>query len=134
MGQEREKEALQRRLEVARQEATFEVHLRKVFGERHAEFSKALRDNLRELWRLALHTDVPTARETGARETGIREEQGSPAARSRPPYAATVGKWVPEHGPAAQRDVTCPPCPSCGGRGLGDYPFACNACGGSGNA
>ena len=134
---------LERRLNVARTEALFERHLNKVFGEGHAKFTPQLREHLRQLWRLALDSEPPVEREMTVREEDelikrieFAKLQGIPVSRAHErtqAYPSTVGTWQPEAGPAIGRDTSKPPCPTCGGRGLGDYPYACNRCGGSGN-
>ena len=109
-----------------RYEQLFQEHLKEAFGDRKDEFTVQLTDRLRKLWMLGVKTSRPedmTPREEDVFLTGVVKKQ----------YPATVGKWVPEWTASERRDRSRPPCPSCGGRGVGDYPFPCNTCGGSGN-
>ena len=138
---------LPRRLDVARTEVLFQGHLRDVFGDRHAEFSAHLRGRLRELWRRALETSMPTVREMTAREEEqllsknpvVFAHQAAGAMRqaiktvenssgSYPPTTADAGC-----GPSFGRDTRLPPCPHCGGGGGGLDGFRCLHCHGSGN-
>jgi len=108
-------------------EKLFQEHLQEAFGDRREEFSAILTDHLRRLWLLGVKTRAPedmTAREEDAFITGAEDKI----------YPATVGKCSPDWGASDERNRKRPPCPSCGGRGLGDYPYPCNTCGGTGNA
>lgn len=109
-----------------RYEELFEQHMKESFGDRREDFTVNLTNHLRKLWMLGLKTPRPedmTVREEDAFITGVKNKL----------YPATVGKCSPDWGASDERDRTRPPCPSCGGRGLGDYPYPCNTCGGSGN-
>jgi len=121
---------LEGRLFQAREEALFHKHLRQVFGDRHVEFSADLRVMLRELWTLGRVT-----KESGLVAGDMHKIYTTPRKRltRKQTYPATVGVMSPEWPAASKRDTTRPACPSCGGRGVGDYPHACNTCGGTGN-
>lgn len=129
---------LKTRLSQAREEMLFKEHLQQIFGQRHTEFSSTLRDSLRELWKLAKSSaDGTRAHRQQKKFKEALEEQDQTKQRvmQRPTlYPAKTGKWTPEVPAASDRDRTKPPCSSCGGRGMGDYPYPCDTCGGSGNA
>jgi hypothetical protein len=104
----------------------FEAHLEEAFGEKHKEFTVLLRNRLRKFWLLALKTrtgDDMTGHDEDAFLHGVVQKS----------YPATVGTMSPEWGPSSRRDTSRPACRGCGGRGLGDYPYECTVCGGSGN-
>jgi len=154
-----EKAGLERRLARARSEKAFEDCLRHVFGERHADFSSRLRRDLFTLWETGLalgplHCRAykgspgpggfgrfpPELSYDSPPDSPEVSEPSEPQAKAKLAldpkpklYPATVGKWEPEWGASSERNCTRPPCPSCGGRGLGDYPFPCDTCGGTGN-
>jgi hypothetical protein len=146
---------LKQRLLRAKSEHAFEQCLGHVFGERHAQFSPQLRRDLFTLWELGLALGPPHCREYEGsngpggfgrfppelifdRESAESNPAGVPVTRAREntqTYPAKVGSWSPECPASSERNTTRPACPSCGGgRGMGDYPFPCDTCGGSGNA
>jgi len=105
---------------------TFEAHLQEAFGEKRKEFTVRLTNQLRVLWLLALKTRI------GDDLTGHDEEKFLHGVVQKI-YPATVGKTPPGFGSSSRRDRSRPACRGCGGTGLGDYPFECTNCGGSGN-
>lgn len=108
-------------------EKLFQEHLQEAFGDRREDFTVMLTNQLRQLWLLGLKTRLPedmTPRDEDEFLTGVTGKL----------YPETVGKWSPEWPASSDRDRKRPACPSCGGRGLGDYPYPCTTCGGSGNA
>lgn len=105
----------------------FDEHMQEAFGDRRQEFTVQLTNQLRKLWLMALQTrageDV-TARDEEAFLTGVYGRT----------YPAVADGMAPKLPASSDRDTRRPMCGGCGGTGMGDYPYACNTCGGTGNS
>ena len=101
----------------------FDEHLLEAFGERHDEFTVALKKRLRALWMLALKTRTGDDMTIGEFLNGVYGRE----------YPAVAKGFVPKMDAATDRDRRRPFCKGCSGTGVGDYPYPCNTCGGSGN-
>jgi len=129
-----------------RADTLFEQHMVEVFGDRAGDFSESLRANLRGLWeRGAVAGLRGVVQERGpeppSRDDEMRQSeqmiQRLPEQEVRTDderYPAVAKGMQPPGFPSGQRDTRVPMCGSCGGTGMGDYPFECNSCGGTGNA
>jgi hypothetical protein len=119
------------RLAETRKERLFEQHLREVFGERHAEFSRMLRHDLRRLWELGRGT-AHLRNEYGQFGVSLPEDfKTSPTFK----YAAIPNQYS-NATPSGYRDTSRPACAYCEGTGLKDAPLPheCPQCDGSGNS
>lgn len=105
----------------------FKQHIHDTFGDGADSFSDELLERLQHLWLLGNQEDLAEA-EAQEKARKLAMDHGHPKI-----YPATTGKWTPEWPVSSDRDRSRPACPSCGGRGLGDYPYPCDSCGGTGN-
>lgn len=102
---------------MAQDKKAFDRDLREVFGERAAEFNETLRGLLFELWKRGQNpTRVPLSRHP----VEIEDNPGAIPAVTTQSFAVSR--------PAPKGD-----CRDCGGTGMGDYPWECHACHGTGN-
>lgn len=117
----------------------FEEHLHEVFGDGANRFSDTLREHLHKLWELGQekpdpgHTPLHWGTENDVQMQERLEDAAVPSKGKRKLYPATIGFEPAGWGAPLDRDRTRPPCRDCGGRGLGDYPFPCHSCNGTGN-